>query len=151
MKLKIHDLPGDPGRQQKRKRIGRGRATGQGTQAGKGHKGQKARAGFTNKGANFEGGQNPLVRRLPKFGFTNPFKIQYAVVNVSALDVFEDGAEVTPAALFEKRLVGKRTQPVKILGDGELSKKLVVKAHKFSRSAVAKIQARGGSAEVIRS
>lgn len=149
MKLKIHDLPGDPGRRQSRKRIGRGQGSGQGKQAGKGHKGQKARSGVSAKGAGFEGGQNPLARRLPKFGFTNPFKIEYALVNVEALEVFEDGAEVTPESLHAKRLVSKKTQPVKILGNGDLGKKLSVKAHKFSKSAVDKIQAKGGSAEVI--
>lgn len=150
MKLKIHDLPGDPGRRQNRKRIGRGQGTGQGKQAGKGHKGQKARSGAPAKGAGFEGGQNPLARRLPKFGFTSPFKINYALVNVAALDVFEDGAEITPETLYVQGLVSKKSQPVKILGNGDLGRKLTVKAHKFSQTAVDKIQAKGGSAEVIK-
>src|SRR5690606_19789884 len=116
----------DPGRRQTRKRNGRGHGTGQGKQAGKGHKGQKARAGYTSKGPGFEGGQNPLAPRLPKFGFTSPFKIDYALVNVSSLDVFDEGAEVTPETLLEKRLVRKKSQPVKILGNGSLEKKLRV-------------------------
>ncbi|MBQ6898780.1 MAG: 50S ribosomal protein L15, partial [Clostridia bacterium] len=127
----------------------RGPASGQGKTAGKGHKGQKARAG---RGMNpgFEGGQMPLQRRLPKRGFNNIFAKEIAIVNVAALDAaFDNGAVVDAAALIEKGLVKKELDGIKVLAHGELTKKLTVKAHAFSAEAKAKIEAAGGTAEVI--
>ncbi len=147
--MKIHELSPAPGSNRPVKRIGRGPASGQGKTAGKGHKGQKARAG---RGMNpgFEGGQMPLQRRLPKRGFNNIFAKQIAIVNVAALDAaFENGAVVDAAALIEKGLVKKELDGIKILAHGELTKKLTVKAHAFSAEAKAKIEAAGGTAEVI--
>ena len=147
--MKIHELSPAPGSKKSVKRIGRGPASGQGKTAGKGHKGQKARAG---RGMNpgFEGGQMPLQRRLPKRGFNNIFAKEIAIVNVAALDAaFENGAVVDAAALIEKGLVKKELDGIKILAHGELTKKLTVKAHAFSAEAKAKIEAAGGTAEVI--
>ena len=147
--MKIHELSPAPGSNRPVKRIGRGPASGQGKTAGKGHKGQKARAG---RGMNpgFEGGQMPLQRRLPKRGFNNIFAKEIAIVNVAALDAaFENGAVVDAAALIEKGLVKKELDGIKILAHGELTKKLTVKAHAFSAEAKAKIEAAGGTAEVI--
>ena len=146
--MKIHELPGDPGRQQKRKRVGRGEGSGLGKTAGKGHKGAQARAGAT-KGKGFEGGQMPLIRRIPKFGFKNPFRVEYEPVNLSSLEAkFESGATVGVEELKAARLV-RTNKPVKILGNGDLSKSLTVKAHAFSKSAAEKISAAGGSTETI--
>jgi len=147
--MKIHELPGDPGRQQKRKRVGRGESSGHGKTSGYGHKGSQARSG-RGKGYNssFEGGQMPLTRRLPKFGFTNPFRKEYQVVNVSSLEGFDAGATVDVDALREKGLIGGRKE-VKLLGNGELSKKLTVRLHKASGSAVKKIEAAGGTFEEL--
>ena len=131
-----------------RKRIGRGKGSGTGKTAGKGHKGQKARAGGGVK-AGFEGGQMPMHRRLPKRGFRSLNKTIYALVNLGDLEVFEAGTEVDLETLGQAGLVGSLMDGVKILGDGELTKKLTVRAHKFSKSAVAKIEAAGGKAEVI--
>ena len=129
-------------------RRGRGHASGNGKTAGYGHKGQKARSGATRPG--FEGGQTPLYRRMPKRGFNNKnFAKVYAEVNVSALDVFEDGAVVDAAALADAGLINKLFDGVKILGNGELTKKLTVKATCFSKSASEKIEKAGGKAEVI--
>ncbi len=147
--MKIHELSPAPGSKKSVKRIGRGPASGQGKTAGKGHKGQKARAG---RGMNpgFEGGQMPLQRRLPKRGFNNIFAKEIAIVNVAALDAaFDNGAVVDAAALIEKGLVKKELDGIKILAHGELTKKLTVKAHAFSAEAKAKIEAAGGTAEVI--
>ncbi len=147
--MKIHELSPAPGSNRPVKRIGRGPASGQGKTAGKGHKGQKARAG---RGMNpgFEGGQMPLQRRLPKRGFNNIFAKEIAIVNVAALDAaFDNGAVVDPAALIEKGLVKKELDGIKVLAHGELTKKLTVKAHAFSAEAKAKIEAAGGTAEVI--
>lgn len=147
--MKIHELSPAPGSNRPVKRIGRGPASGQGKTAGKGHKGQKARAG---RGMNpgFEGGQMPLQRRLPKRGFNNIFAKEIAIVNVAALDAaFENGAVVDAAALIEKGLVKKELDGIKILAHGELTKKLTVKAHAFSAEAKAKIEAAGGTAEII--
>lgn len=144
--MKIHNLPGDPGRQQKRKRVGRGEGSGRGKTAGRGHKGQGARSGGTVP-AYFEGGQMPLVRRIPKFGFHNPFRTEYEVVNLSALEKkFEAGATVDQQAMREARLVRTR-RPVKVLGNGQITKALKVKADAFSQSAKDKIAAAGGTAE----
>ncbi len=147
--MKIHELSPAPGSNRPVKRIGRGPASGQGKTAGKGHKGQKARAG---RGMNpgFEGGQMPLQRRLPKRGFNNIFAKEIAIVNVAALDAaFDNGAVVDAAALIEMGLVKKELDGIKVLAHGELTKKLTVKAHAFSAEAKAKIEAAGGTAEVI--
>ena len=146
--MKIHELPGDPGRRQKRKRIGRGEGSGQGKTAGKGHKGQKARSGG-GVPAYFEGGQMPLTRRIPKFGFNNIFRKEYEVVNLASLDKkFEAGAVVGVEELRKARLVRSR-KPVKILGNGQITKALTVKADAFSDSAREKITAAGGTAEAV--
>ncbi len=145
--MNIHELSPAEGSTKDVKRIGRGHGSGQGKTAGKGHKGSKARAG-KNKRAGFEGGQMPLQRRIPKRGFNNIFATRFASVNVSKLDVFEDGAVVDTAALQEKGLVKKAFDGVKILGNGEITKKLTVKAAAFSNSAKSKIEAAGGTAEV---
>lgn len=128
-------------------RRGRGHGSGNGKTAGKGHKGQKARSGAPRPG--FEGGQLPLYRRLPKRGFTNINSKDIVGISVSRLNVFEDGAEVTVAALMEKGIVSNPKDGVKILGNGELTKKLDVKVNAYSASATEKIQAAGGKAEVI--
>ena len=147
--MKLHDLSPAAGSTKERKRIGRGPASGQGKTAGKGHKGQKARAGRGMR-AGFEGGQMPLQRRIPKRGFNNIFATEMAIANVAALDkYFEDGATVTIDALIEKGIIKKTLDGVKILGNGEISKKLTVQANAFSDSAKAKIEAAGGKAEVI--
>lgn len=147
--MKLHELSPAPGSVKERKRIGRGAASGQGKTAGKGHKGQKARSG-SNAHIGFEGGQMPLQRRIPKRGFVNIFAKEIATVNVAAInDKFEDGATVTIEALVESGLVKKALDGVKVLGQGELTKKLTVQANAFSASAKAKIEAAGGKAEVI--
>lgn len=148
--MKIHELPGDPGRRQKTKRLGRGHGSGQGKTAGKGHKGSQARAGHS-KGTDdgFEGGQMAIQRRLPKGGFKNPFRVEYAIVNLSSLEKkFEAGAVVDRAALSKAGLV-KGRQPVKVLGNGELTKALTVKVEKVSKSAAGKITKAGGTAEEL--
>lgn len=131
-----------------RKRIGRGHGSGTGKTAGKGHKGQKARAGGSIK-AGFEGGQMPLQRRLPKRGFTPLSRMEYALVNLRDLELFDAGSVVDVEALGKAGLVGQLKDGVKILGDGELTKALTIKAHKFSKSAQEKIAAAGGTAEVL--
>lgn len=146
--MKLHELAPAAGSKKDVKRIGRGPASGQGKTAGKGHKGQKARAGRGMR-PGFEGGQMPLQRRLPKRGFNNIFAKEIAAVNVSALNVFEDGAVVDVEALVNAGLVKKALDGVKVLGNGEISKKLTVKANAFSVSAQQKIEAAGGKAEVI--
>ena len=147
--MKLHDLSPAAGSAKERKRIGRGPASGQGKTAGKGHKGQQARAGRGMR-AGFEGGQMPLQRRIPKRGFNNIFATEMAIANVAALDkYFEDGATVTIDALIEKGIIKKTLDGVKILGNGEISKKLTVQANAFSDSAKSKIEAAGGKAEVI--
>jgi len=146
--MNLSQLRPSEGARKNRKRVGRGPGSGHGKQSGRGHKGQKARAGG-NVRRGFEGGQMPLQRRLPKRGFHNIFKKEYAVVNVSALEKFEEGAVITPAELIEMGLVKKVGDGVKVLGDGDLSKALTVKAHKFSESAAEKIRSAGGEVEVI--
>ena len=146
--MKLHELKPSPGSSKNRKRLGRGTATGQGKTAGRGMNGQKSRSGGGVR-PGFEGGQMPLYRRLPKRGFTNIFGTQFAEINVDVLNKFEDGAEVTPEILKSEGILKKQLDGVKILGNGELAKKLTVKAHKFSKSAVEKIEAAGGKAEVI--
>jgi len=146
--VRLYELAPPDGAREEPKRKGRGIGSGLGKTAGRGHKGQKARSGG-GKGPAFEGGQTPLVRRLPKRGFTNIFKKEYAEVNVSALNRFEDGTEVTPELLVEKGILKKVKDGVKILGTGSLKKRLIVKAHKFSDSAAEKITRVGGKVEVI--
>jgi large subunit ribosomal protein L15 len=149
--MKLHDLRPNTGSKKKRKRVGRGIAAGQGKTAGRGTKGQNARSGG-GKGVYFEGGQLPLARRLPyKRGFTNTRKVYYKPVNLKDLATveFEDGIEVTPEVLVLLGFVKKETDPIVILGEGEISEALTIKAHRFSKSAVEKIEAAGGKAEVI--
>jgi len=150
-KLKLHNLkPAPGGAVKERKRVGRGHGSGWGKTSGRGHKGQNSRTGGGVR-PGFEGGQMPLFQRLPKRGFTNIFAKEFATVNISDLNRFEDGVEVTPELLIESGVVkaSKVKDGIKILGNGELDKKLVVKAHKFSKSAEEKINASGGRAEVI--
>ena len=146
--MKLQELSPAPGSTHADKRIGRGHGSGQGKTAGKGHKGQKARAGRGMR-IGFEGGQMPLQRRVPKRGFVNIFATTYANVNVAALNVFEDGAEVDLDALKKAGLVKKAYDGVKVLGDGELIKKITVKAAAYSKAAKEKIEAAGGKAEVV--
>lgn len=146
--MKLHELAPAAGATQKRKRIGRGPGSGHGKTATKGHKGLLARSGG-GKRPGFEGGQMPLVRRLPKFGFTNPFRIEYAIVNLKSLAVLGAVDEVTPQILISAGLIKRKDRRVKILGVGEVARPMVIQAHKFSKSAVEKIQAAGGRAEVI--
>jgi len=146
--MKIHELSPAAGSNQDVKRVGRGHGSGNGKTAGKGHKGAKARSG-PNKRAGFEGGQMPLQRRVPKRGFNNIFATRYAVLNVSDLNVFEEGTVVDTEALKSKGIVKKTYDGIKVLGNGEVTKKLTVKATAFSESAKAKIEAAGGTAEVI--
>ena len=144
----INDLSPVPGSTHVDKRKGRGHATGNGKTAGRGHKGQKARSGGGTR-IGFEGGQMPLARRIPKRGFNNIFAKPLEAINVSALDKFEDGAVVDAQALLDAGILSKCVYGVKILGNGDISKKLTVKASAFSESAKAKIEAAGGKAEVI--
>lgn len=146
--MKIHELGAVAGSTKEVKRIGRGHGSGNGKTAGKGHKGQKARAGRGQR-FGFEGGQMPLQRRVPKRGFNNIFASEFASINVCALNVFEDGAVVDAAALIEKGVIKKELDGVKILGNGELTKKLTVKAVAFSAAAKDKITAAGGKYEVL--
>ena len=146
--MKLHELSPAPGSVKARKRLGRGIGSGLGKTSGKGHKGQRARSGH-GKGAYFEGGQQPLTTRLPKRGFTNIFRKEYALVNVSALEVFDDGATVDLFDLMKMGLIKKPLCGLKVLGNGEITKKLTVKAVKFSGAAKEKIEAVGGKAEVI--
>ncbi len=149
--MKLHNIkPASGGGVQKRKRVGRGHGSGWGTQAGRGHKGQNSRSGKGTR-PGFEGGQIELFRRLPKFGFRNPNAKQYEQVNVSDLNIFEEGTEVTPELLIERGLINKNKMKhgLKVLGDGELEVSLTVKAHKFTKSAAEKINSQGGKAEVI--
>ncbi len=146
--MKLHELSPAPGSTREVKRIGRGHGSGQGKTAGKGHKGQKARSGGSIR-PGFEGGQMPLQRRVPKRGFNNIFATRYASVNVAALNKFEDGAVVDADALKAAGLIKKEYDGVKILGNGNVEKKLTVKVTAFSEAAKAKIEAAGGKAEVI--
>lgn len=141
--MELHDLQPAKGSKKSRKRVGRGPGSGTGKTAGRGHKGQKSRTGYSRR-PGFEGGQMPLVRRVPKRGFTNIFKQDYAIVNVAQLDDFE--GEVTPETLREAGLI-RSGLPLKVLGQGELNASLTVHAHKFSKSARAKIEAAGGQCE----
>lgn len=148
--MKLHDLQPAKGSKKKRTRVGRGIAAGKGKTAGRGTKGTGARSGG-GKGPYFEGGQLPLVRRLPfKRGFTNIFRIEYQEVNVDSLEaLFDAGVEVTPFKLFEQGLIRDPDAPVKVLGRGDLSKKLTVQAHRFTKSAAEKIANAGGSTQQL--
>lgn len=146
--MDLHSLGNSSGARTRRMRIGRGMGSGKGKTCGKGHKGQMSRKGHKHK-AGFEGGQMRLIRRIPKRGFTNPTRELRECVNVGALSVFEEGSEVTAATLKERGLAGRRGLKVKILGQGELANKLVVKVAAFSASAREKIEAVGGTCEVI--
>ncbi|WP_442597511.1 50S ribosomal protein L15 [Neobacillus sp. D3-1R] len=146
--MKLHELKPAEGSRQERKRLGRGIGSGQGKTAGKGHKGQNARSGGGVR-LGFEGGQTPLFRRLPKRGFTNINRKDYAVVNLDALNRFEDGTEVTPALLIEAGIVKSEKAGIKVLAKGNVEKKLTVKANKFSSAAKEAIEAAGGQTEVI--
>lgn len=146
--MKLHDLKPAVGATTAPKRLGRGVGSGLGKTSGKGHKGAKARSGG-GKRPGFEGGQMPLTMRLPKRGFTNIFRKEYVAVNIDRLEMFEDGAVVTPVTLIEYGIIKNVQDGVEILGNGEITKKLTVQANKFSESAKQKIEAAGGKAEVI--
>lgn len=147
--MRLHDLKPRPGAKHRRKRLGQGESSGRGKTAGRGGKGQTARSGSSIR-IGFEGGQMPLIRRIPKRGFNNArHGTTYIPVNLDSLNVFEDGARVDIAALKSVGLANGRADGIKILGTGEVTKKLIVSAHAFSASAKAKIEAKGGSCEVI--
>ena len=146
--MKLHELKPAVGATTAEKRLGRGTGSGLGKTSGKGHKGAKARSGG-GKRPGFEGGQMPLTMRLPKRGFTNKWRTEYAAINVDRLDIFEDGAVVTPVTLIEAGILKNVQDGVKIMGNGEITKKLTVQANKFTASAKEKIEAAGGKAEVI--
>lgn len=146
--MKLHELHYTEGARRERKRVGRGTSSGTGKTSSRGQKGAGARSGGGKK-PGFEGGQTPLFMRLPKRGFTNYTRVEYAIVNVSDLNRFEDGSEVNAQVLLESGLVKKQLDGIKILGDGKLEKALTVKAHKFSKSAVVAIESAGGKTEVI--
>jgi large subunit ribosomal protein L15 len=146
--MDLSNLKPPKGAKHSKKRVGRGQGSGQGVQAGRGHKGAKSRSGFTHK-RGFEGGQMPLHRRVPKRGFTNPFRTEFEVVNLDTLgERFESGTEITPELLRESGLIG-RAGRIKVLARGEISKALTVRAHKFSGKAAEKIAAAGGTTEVL--
>jgi large subunit ribosomal protein L15 len=146
--MKLHELSPAPGSRKERKRLGRGPSSGTGKTSGRGHKGQNARSGGGVR-PGFEGGQNPLYRRLPKRGFVNPTRKEYAVLNIEDLNSFATGTEVSPEFLLNNGIVKNAKSGIKILGNGEITVKLTVKANKFSQSAVEKIEAAGGKTEVI--
>ena len=147
--MRLHNLKPRPGAKHRRKRLGQGESSGQGKTSGRGGKGQTARSGSSIR-AGFEGGQMPLYRRIPKRGFNNArHAVRYLPVNLSALNQFDEGARVDAAALRSAGLANGRAHGIKILGNGELTQPLIIKAHGFSASALAKIQAAGGTAEVI--
>lgn len=146
--MRLHELKPSEGARKKAKRVGRGFGSGHGKTSTKGHKGQKARSGGV-KGAGFEGGQMPLQRRIPKRGFTNIFRSEYAIVNLGDLEKVGGADPITPEVLLQKGVIKDLRSGLKVLGQGEVKTKIVVKAHKFSKSALTKIQAAGGQAEVI--
>ncbi|WP_191559297.1 50S ribosomal protein L15 [Metabacillus idriensis] len=146
--MKLHELKPAEGSRKTRNRVGRGTGSGNGKTSGKGHKGQNARSGGGVR-PGFEGGQTPLFRRLPKRGFTNINRKDFAIVSLDKLNLFEDGTEVTIELLLEAGMISKVRSGVKVLGNGKLEKKLTVKANKFSASAKEAIEAAGGTAEVI--
>ncbi len=146
--MKLHDMKPAEGARKKRKRIGRGTGSGHGKTSGRGHDGQNARSGGGVR-LGFEGGQIPLFQRLPKRGFTNINRKEYAIVNLDTLNLFDEGTEVTPELLLESGIVSKAKSGIKILGNGTLDKKITVKAHKFSASAKEAIEKAGGQTEVV--
>mgnify|MGYP001822626687 FL=1 len=146
--MNLHELKPAKGARKARKRVGRGPGSGSGKTAGRGEKGQKSRSGYSAK-RGFEGGQMPLHRRLPKRGFTNIFRVGFRTVNVDRLNRLEAGSEVTPETLQSVGLLRKGSSPVKILGNGTLNVALTVKAHKFTKVAAEKIQAAGGTVEIL--
>ena len=147
--MALNNLRPPRGAKKAKKRVGRGPGSGTGKTASRGHKGAQSRSGFRFK-RGFEGGQMPLHRRLPKRGFTNPFRVEYAVVNLDTLaEVFDAGSAVTPELLRERGIVRDARAPIKVLGRGEIAKQLTIKAHKFSETAVQKITAAGGATEVL--
>ena len=149
MAINLSNLKPAEGSKHSKKRVGRGHGTGQGTQAGRGHKGAQSRSGYKFK-RGFEGGQMPLHRRVPKRGFHNPFRVEYEVVNLDLIgEKFDAGTTVTPELLRERGFVGGGNRPVKILARGEIGKALTVRAHKFSGKAAEKIAAAGGASELI--
>lgn len=146
--MNLHDLSPAQGAKKRRKRIGRGPGSGHGKTATKGHKGLLARSGG-GKRPGFEGGQMPLVRRTPKYGFKNPFRTEFTIINVRTFETWSGPETITPQALVDAGLVKRTSLPIKILGNGELKRALVIQAHKFSKTAADKIQAAGGRVEVI--
>ncbi|MGD6804778.1 50S ribosomal protein L15 [Rossellomorea vietnamensis] len=146
--MKLHELKPAKGSRKERNRVGRGTGSGNGKTSGKGHKGQNARSGGGTR-PGFEGGQTPLFQRLPKRGFTNINRKEFAIVNLDALNRFEEGTEVTPELLIETGVVSSEKSGIKILGKGNIEKKLTVKANKFSSTAKEAIEAAGGKTEVI--
>ena len=147
--MKLHEMSPAPNSTKSRKRVGRGTGSGKGKTSGRGQKGQNSRSGGGVR-LGFEGGQMPLMRRLPKRGFTNIFKKQYAIVNLDELNILEENTVVTESLLLERRIIGKKLHyGVKVLGNGELTKALTVKANKFSATAKAKIEKAGGKIEVL--
>jgi large subunit ribosomal protein L15 len=147
--MRLHDLKPRPGAKHRRKRLGQGESSGHGKTSGRGGKGQSARSGSSIR-VGFEGGQMPLIRRMPKRGFNNAaFKTQYLPINLEALNQFEEGATVDEALLRQRGLANGRADGIKVLGGGELTRKLTVRAHAFSASARAKIESRGGVCEVV--
>src|SRR5699024_6155906 len=146
--MKLHEYKSAEGARHRRKRLGRGMSSGFGKTSGKGHKGQNARTGKGTR-VGFEGGQTPLFQRLPIRGFTNINRKEYAIVNLDALNRFDENSEITPETLLEARVISKEKSAVKVLGNGTVEKKLTVKAHKFSTAAKEAIEAVGGKTEVI--
>lgn len=144
----MHDLKPPAGSRRKKRRVGRGPGSGRGKTAGRGHKGQKSRAGYSMR-RGFEGGQMPLVRRVPKRGFNNPTRVEYTILNVEQLNRFVDGTVVNPEVLKDMGLFKRRTVGLKILGNGELTASLTVQASKFTRTAMKKIEAANGKVEVL--
>ena len=146
--MRLNELRPPKGSTHARKRLGRGQGSGHGKTSGKGHKGQRSRSGWESRPW-FEGGQMPLQRRLPVRGFTNIFRKEYAIVNLDRLNTFPDDAVVTPKLLKSVGIIGKMKDGVKILGNGDLEKSLTVKAHRFSKSALSKIESAGGKTIII--
>ncbi len=146
--MKLHDMKPAEGSRKKRKRVGRGTGSGSGKTSGRGHNGQNSRSGGGVR-LGFEGGQIPLFQRLPKRGFTNINRKEYAIVNLETLNRFAEGTEVTPELLIESGIVSNAKSGIKILGNGTLDKKIIVKAHKFSASAKEAIEKAGGQTEVV--
>ncbi len=146
--MRLHEAVRDTVGRKQKMRVGRGESSGKGKTCGRGHKGQKSRSGYSRK-LRHEGGQTPLLRRVPKVGFKNFMRKVYAVINVGDLNRFDDGAEITPEVLKEKKIVKRLRDGLKILGNGVLEKRLTVNAHKFSKSATEKITAVGGEVKIL--